>query len=107
MVAVSLLAGRIVVAWITSPFGFVLSLSIAGIASAWLAGSARIPFVAGLDSYLPQGLGKLHPRYATPYVALIVHASLSAMFLAMSFVGAKVKEEFVNILNITVVLLLI
>ncbi len=107
MQAVSHLAGRIGVAWITSPFALVLSLSIAGIASAWLAGSARIPFVAGLDSYLPQGLGKLHPRYATPYVALIVHASLSAMFLAMSFVGAQVKEAFVTMLNLAVVLQLV
>ena len=49
-----------------------LSMSIAGIGSAWMAGSARIPFVAGLDSYMPAWLGKVHPRYATPYAALIV-----------------------------------
>ena len=42
---------------------------IAGIASAWLSGSARIPFVAGLDRYLPASLGKLHPRTATPWSA--------------------------------------
>jgi len=33
-----------------------LSLSIAGIGSAWMGGSARIPFVAGLDSYMPAWL---------------------------------------------------
>ncbi len=37
---------------------FLLSLSIAGIGSAWLGGSARIPFVAGLDSYMPAWLGR-------------------------------------------------
>jgi glutamate:GABA antiporter len=93
--------------WIVPPFAFVLSVSIAGIASAWLAGSARIPFVAGLDSYLPEGLGRLHPDYGTPYVALIVHATLSAAFLAMSFVGAGVKEAFVTMLDLAVVLQLI
>ena len=107
MQAVSHMAGQVGVGWITSPFAFVLSISIAGIASAWLSGSARIPFVAGLDSYLPEGLGKLHPRYATPYVALIVHASLSAIFLAMSFVGAQVKEAFVTMLDLAVVLQLV
>ena len=107
MQAVSQMAGQIGVGWLAAPFALVLSLSIAGIASAWLSGSARIPFVAGLDSYLPEGLGRLHPRYATPYVALIVHASLSAIFLAMSFVGAQVKEAFVTMLDLAVVLQLI
>jgi glutamate:GABA antiporter len=107
MQAVSHMASQVGVSWLTSPFALVLSISIAGIASAWLSGSARIPFVAGLDSYLPEGLGKLHPRYATPYVALIVHASLSAAFLAMSFVGAQVKEAFVTMLDLAVVLQLV
>jgi glutamate:GABA antiporter len=107
MQAVTQMANQVGVGWLASPFALVLSLSIAGIASAWLSGSARIPFVAGLDSYLPEGLGKLHPRYATPYVALIVHATLSALFLAMSFVGAEVKEAFVTMLDLAVVLQLI
>ena len=70
--AVSHMAGRVGVAWIIVPFALMLSLSIAGIGSAWMGGSARIPFVAGLDSYMPSWLGKMHPRYATPYAALIV-----------------------------------
>ena len=107
MQAVSQMTSQVGVSWLASPFALVLSLSIAGIASAWLSGSARIPFVAGLDSYLPEGLGKLHPRYATPYVALIVQASLSALFLAMSFVGAQVKEAFVTMLDLAVVLQLV
>jgi amino acid transporter len=105
--AVSHMAEEVKASWIVSPFAFVLSISIAGIASAWLSGSARIPFVAGLDSYLPEGLGKLHPKYATPYVALIVHGTLSAIFLAMSFVGAGVKEAFVTMLDLAVVLQLV
>jgi len=105
--AVGHMAEQVKVPWIVSPFAFVLSISIAGIASAWLAGSARIPFVAGLDSYLPQGLGKLHKKYATPYVALIAHATFSALFLGMSFVGAGVKEAFVTMLDLAVVLQLV
>ena len=105
--AVSHMAEQVKASWIVSPFAFVLSISIAGIASAWLSGSARIPFVAGLDSYLPEGLGTLHTKYATPYVALIVHGTLSAIFLAMSFVGAGVKEAFVTMLDLAVVLQLV
>ncbi len=85
--AVGHMASRVGVAWIIAPFAFLLSLSIAGIASAWLGGSARIPFVAGLDSYMPAWLGKVHPRYHTPYAALIVHASVSMVLVVLNFSG--------------------
>ena len=77
------------------------------IGSAWLGGSARIPFVAGLDHYLPAALGRLHRRYATPYVALIVHGMLSCLFVAMSFVGATVEQAYRTMLLLAVVLQLV
>src|ERR1700737_1878862 len=48
--AVSHVAGRIGLGWITIPFAVMLSLSIAGIGSAWMGGCAGISFGAGLDS---------------------------------------------------------
>ena len=106
--AVSHMADQVGVPWIVSPFAFLLALSIAGIGSAWLGGSARIPFVAGLDSYMPSWLGKIHPKYATPYAALIVHAVVSMLLVIMNFVqGAGVKETFQTMLSLAVVLQLV
>ena len=105
--AVSHMAVKVGVGWIVAPFAFVLSLSIAGIGSAWLAGSARIPFVAGLDSYMPSWLGNLHSRYATPYAALIVHATVSMILVIVNFAGAGVQETFQKMLSLAVVLQLI
>ena len=105
--AVSHMAGRVGAVWITVPFALMLSFSIAGIGSAWMGGSARIPFVAGLDSYMPSWLGKVHPRYATPYAALIVQAIVSALLVIMNFFGAGVQETFQKLLSLAVVLQLI
>jgi glutamate:GABA antiporter len=105
--AVSHMAGELGVSWIVPPFALVLSVSIAGIGSAWLAGSARIPFVAGLDSYLPSWLGRVHPRYATPYMALLVHAGVSMLLCLMNLVGAGVQEAFQTMLSLAVVLQLV
>ena len=106
--AVSHMAARVGVAWIVAPFAFLLSLSIAGIGSAWLGGSARIPFVAGLDSYMPSWLGKIHPKYATPYAALIVHASVSLILVIANFLATGgVQESFQRLLSLAVVLQLI
>jgi glutamate:GABA antiporter len=105
--AVSHMAGRVGMAWVTVPFALLLSLSIAGIGSAWMGGSARIPFVAGLDSYMPSWLGRIHPRYATPYAALIVQGIVSAALVIMNFLGAGVQETFQKLLSLAVVLQLV
>jgi amino acid transporter len=95
--AVGHMAARIGVVWIVAPFAFLLSLAIAGIASAWLGGSARIPFVAGLDSYMPSWLGKVHPRYGTPYAALIVHASVSMALVVLNFGGWWIWNKIIGL----------
>lgn len=106
--AVSHMAAQVGVSWIVAPFAFLLSLSIAGIGSAWLGGSARIPFVAGLDSYLPAWLGRIHPKYATPYGALIVHASVSLILVVINFLSTgNVQASFQSLLSLAVVLQLI
>jgi amino acid transporter len=105
--AVNHMAGEVGIGWIVAPFALMLSLAIAGIGSAWLAGSARIPFVAGLDSYMPDWLGRVHPKYATPYAALIVHAVVSLLLVLMNFAGTGVQETFQTMLSLAVVLQLI
>lgn len=105
--AVSHMAGEVGVPWIVAPFALMLSISIAGIGSAWLAGSARIPFVAGLDSYMPHWLGNVHPRYRTPYMALTVHATVSMLLCLLNLAGARVQEAFQTMLSLAVVLQLV
>ena len=106
--AVGHMATRVGVAGLIVPFSVMLSLSIAGIGSAWMAGSARIPFVAGLDSYMPSWLGRVHPRFATPYAALIVQAVVSAALVVVNFAGGeRVQGAFQRMLSLAVVLQLV
>jgi amino acid transporter len=105
--AVTHMAESVGLSAITVPFAILLSLSIAGIGSAWIGGCARIPFVAGLDSYMPSWLGTIHPRYSTPYAALIVQAIVSAILVILNFAGAGVAETFQKLLSLAVVLNLV
>ena len=105
--AVTSMAESVNIGWLVPPVALVLTISIAGIASAWLSGSARIPFVAGLDRYLPESLGRLHPGYGTPHVALITQSVLSGLFVAMSFLGATVEQGYKTLLDLAVVLQLV
>ena len=106
--AVGHMAQRVGIGSITIPFAVMLSLAIAGIGSAWTGGAARIPFVAGLDSYMPAWMGKIHPKYATPHAALIVQFVVSAILVVFNFAGGeKVQGAFQRMLSLAVVLQLV
>jgi hypothetical protein len=84
-----------------------LALASAGAACAWLAGSSRIPFVAAQDGYLPRSLARLHPRYASPHVALLTFGGLCALALAISFAGATLNEAYLTVLDLSIILSLL
>ena len=98
--AMTHMAGQVGLSWITIPFALMLSFAVAGIGSAWMGGSARIPFVAGLDSYMPSWLGKVHPRYATPYAALIVQGIVSAALVLGNFFGWWFWDKLMAVLGL-------
>src|SRR5580658_4364008 len=93
--------------WILLPLAVLMAASIAGSTSAWVSGSARILFVCGLDRYLPKALGKIHPRYHSPHVALIMFGFLATSIIAMSFIGASVQEAYLTLLDLAVALQMI
>jgi amino acid transporter len=93
--------------WILLPLAILMAASIAGSTSAWVSGSARILFVCGLDRYLPKALGKVHPRHHSPHVALIMFGLLCSSIIAMSFIGASVKEAYLTLLDLAVALQMI
>jgi amino acid transporter len=93
--------------WIIVPLAIVMGLATGGAASAWFAGSSRIPFAAGLESALPAALGRVHPRWHSPHVALTTCAVLAAGFTVFSMVGSSVAEAYQVLLKAAVVIQLI
>lgn len=87
--------------WATSPLAFLITLGGIGGLMAWFTGAARMPLVAGIDRFLPSSFSRLHPRYGSPYVAVILQAIIAAGFAVMSFVGATVQEAYLVLLDTT------
>lgn len=93
--------------WLLIPIAVLMSMNAAGNTSAWLAGSARIPFVIGLDRYLPSALGRIHPRYKSPHVSLVVQGIASSLFIIITAIGSSVHDMYLVLLQTTIVLQLI
>jgi amino acid transporter len=61
----------------------------AGGVGSTVAGIARVPFVVGIDRYLPAAFGKIHPKWKTPYISILVQAILSGTILVLSQIQSK------------------
>ncbi|HUL03698.1 MAG TPA: APC family permease [Gemmatimonadales bacterium] len=70
---------------------------------AWLAGSARLPFAAGVDRALPVAFARVHPEWQTPHVALLLQGVLATAFVIAGLVGATVRDAYVALTSTTIV----
>lgn len=95
------------VPFVMLPLAALLSLSIAGAALAWWSGSARVPFVAGLDRCLPAVFGRVHPRWKTPHVAFYAQAAIASALLLVSLWGVNIYQAYVTLLRLTAIVNLI
>jgi amino acid transporter len=78
--------------------------NVGGVGST-VAGIARVPFVVGIDRYLPQAFGKIHPRWKTPYISILVQAALSAAILLGSQIHSpKVIEAYQFLIDAGIIL---
>jgi glutamate:GABA antiporter len=92
--AVSKTASRVGWPGVLPVAAFLIALSNIGAAGAYLAAVARLPFVAGLDRFLPASFGALHPRWKTPWVALITQFVLGVVFIFLGQAGTSVKGAY-------------
>jgi amino acid transporter len=92
--AVSKTASRVGYPGILPLAAFLIALSNIGAAGAYLAAVARLPFVAGLDRFLPPAFGALHPRWKTPWVALLTQFFLGVVFIFLGQAGTSVKGAY-------------
>jgi glutamate:GABA antiporter len=102
--AINVMSARTGLKLVVPPLALLECIAILGTASAWFSGAARLPFVAGVDRYLPPIIGRVHPRYHTPYVSLILFAVLSSLLIATSYLGVSVGEAYLTMLDLSVVL---
>jgi glutamate:GABA antiporter len=76
----------------------------AGGVGSTVAGIARVPFVVGIDRYLPKAFGKIHPRWRTPHVSIIIQAVASALVLLLSQINESTRGAYQAVIDITIIL---
>ena len=87
--------------WVVPAAAVLFVLGSIGGVGAWLTGPARVAFVIGLDRYFPPAFGRVHPRWKTPYVAILTQAVLATVFLLLSVLGrgTTVEKAYLTLLD--------
>jgi amino acid transporter len=105
--AIAKTSGRIGLRGLSQAAAALIAISNIGAAAAYLAVASRLPFVAGIDGYLPRGFGKLHPRWKTPYVSVLVQGIIGIVFVFLGQAGTSVKGAYNVLVDISVITALI
>jgi glutamate:GABA antiporter len=84
-----------------------IALSALGSVGAWLGSTARLPFVAGIDHFLPESFGRVHPKWRTPHVALWTEAIITVVCVLLGQAGTSVRGAYNILVSMTVISLLL
>ncbi|MEY2497036.1 MAG: glutamate:GABA antiporter [Verrucomicrobiota bacterium] len=92
--------------WVIPLAALLLTLARVGALGAWLTGSARVAFVVGLDRYFPPAFARIHPRWHTPYLAILIQAPIAVLFLLLSVLGkgTSVERAFLILLDMSLLI---
>jgi glutamate:GABA antiporter len=92
---------------VTSTAAALIAISNIGAAAAFLAAAARLPFVAGIDGFLPAVFGRVHPRWHTPYASVLAQGLIGIAFVFLGQAGTSVKGAYDVLVSIGVITYLV
>jgi glutamate:GABA antiporter len=103
MLSIQAAADRVGIVGLTSVTALLITLGGLGQAGAWFAAGGRLPFVAGIDRFLPPAFGRIHPRYGSPHVSLLVQAAIAALFIFLGQAGTTVKGAYDVLVSMSII----
>ncbi len=88
---------------VKSTAAILIAVSNIGAAAAFLAAAARLPFVAGMEGLLPKAFGKIHPKWKTPWVAVLSQGVFGVLFVFIGQAGTTVHGAYQVMVDISVI----
>jgi amino acid transporter len=89
-------------------FGVIAAILVtagnAGGIGSTVAGVARVPFQVGIDRYLPAAFGKIHPRWKTPWISILVQAIISGAVLLLSQISESTRGAYQSLVDVAIIL---
>jgi amino acid transporter len=97
-VAAGLLGWR----WLTPLIAVIVLVNSIGGWGGLGAAVSRMPYAAGVDHLLPRAFARLHPKWATPYVSILVFGGVASALLFAVQLGDSLRAAYQSLLSLMV-----
>jgi len=102
--AIATIAGRLGAPALGTLLSALIAVASIGGLAAWVTGGVRMPYVVGVDRYLPAALGRLHPRWHTPVIAFVVTGVITTVLVLVALAGSTIGEAYQAVVDMTIIL---
>jgi amino acid transporter len=103
MLSIQQAGERVGIGGLAAVAGLLITLGGLGQAGAWFAAGGRLPFVAGIDRFLPPVFGRVHPKYGSPHVSLLIQGAIAAIFIFLGQAGTTVKGAYDVLVSMSII----
>lgn len=101
--ALQVLCTHLGVSWLIVPVAILIAVSSIGGAAVFLSSTSRLPFVAGIDHYLPGAFAKVSPRWGTPWIAIIIYGLAGMLCALLSQAGSTVEGAYELLVSMSII----
>jgi glutamate:GABA antiporter len=89
--------------WLLTAIALLVGLNAVGGAAAFLSSTSRLPFVAGIDHYLPPIFAHVHPRFSTPWIAIGSYGLAGMVVACLSQAGTTVRGAYDVLVSMSII----
>jgi glutamate:GABA antiporter len=101
--AIEVLCTRLGLSWLVVAIALLVALNAIGGAASFLSSTSRLPFVAGIDRYLPEAFGRVHAKWGTPWIAVISYGVAGMLCALLSQAGSTVQSAYDLLVSMSII----
>ena len=91
------------IAWLAPILASMVFLTGLGQFGALGSSVSRLPFAVGVDNLLPRAFSRIHPRWGTPHVSILVLAVVASFLLVAYQLGDTMRAAYQELVSLMVI----
>jgi glutamate:GABA antiporter len=91
------------IGWLAPFFAVLVMVSAVGQIGGLGTSVSRLPFAAGVDNLLPPAFARIHPRWGTPHISIMVFGAVSSFLLLIFQIGDSLAAAYQELISLMVI----
>jgi APA family basic amino acid/polyamine antiporter len=96
-------AGELGAPWIAPAIALLVMAGALGQFGGFGTAVSRLPFAAGVDHLLPSAFARIHPRWGTPHISILLFGAVSSFLLVAIQLGDTMRAAYQELVSLMVI----